>query len=205
VEESLSSTGPGYRYDVFISYRRANIWPQFVTQHFLPIFSHWLGAEMGSGPVVFFGEDVIELGDQWPLRLASSLAASKVMVCLWSNEYFRSPWCMAELSHMLARMELTKTGLERPRLIFGAVIHGDPPEALGNIERVDIRAYSNPWMAINSPLAERLSDSLRKLAASVARAIEQAPEYDPSWTKLPLDGFMQAFSPEQHHGAPPNL
>lgn len=205
MNESASSQKSNYSYDVYISYRRANQWPSFVTQHFLPIFEHWLGAELGYPPQVFCDND-IEVDGPWPLRFATSLAASKIMVCLWSGQYFSSPWCSAELASMLARRELIKRVSEPPpQLIFAAIIHGNPPSELHNIEAIDIRNFSNPWMAPNSLMAERLSNSILKLSVSVARAIERVPHYDPSWGSLPSVKSKDVFSSGQKHDSAPSL
>jgi internalin A len=180
----------GYHYDVFLSYRRAADWPRFVDKNFLPMFQHWLGVELGRGPRIYYDKNAIEAGQSWPRQAADGLAHSKVMVCLWSREYFSSEWCRRELSQMLARRELTSRELTRgsfpPNLIIAAILHDsehlDP--RLDDIERFDIREYANPWIADGSPRHERLSEQLARLSVSVAQALDKAPEYNPAWSDL---------------------
>lgn len=182
-----------YSYDVFVSYRRANAWPKFVDETFLPMFEHWLGAEVGESPRIFFDVDVIETGDSWPHRLADGIAGSKVLLCLWSREYFGSDWCLAELGHMLARRSAVAGAADRPPpLIVAAVIHDgeDVAPQLSDIQRYDIQQYANPWIAKGSPTAEELSNRVRILASHVAHALRQAPGHDAGWAGLATEQFI---------------
>jgi len=197
---------PQYQYDVYLSYRRANAWPRFVDTIFLPMLRHWLEAETGQPPKIFFDVDEIETGHSWPHRLAHGIALSKVLVCLWSNEFFHSPWCQAELSHMLARIDLLRRQPPLP-LILAAVIHdGDNiPSELQNIQRFAIQEYANPWLAHDSPNAEVLSGLIRKFSTHVAHAIQQAPPCDPAWSDLATDRFLQLFHQGADQNAVPSL
>src|SRR5262245_22700326 len=113
-----------YEWDVFLSYRRRNDWPQFIEKHFLPKFRHWLEAETKQESKILFDADVIETGEDWPARLADALAHSKTMLSLWSGEYFNSRWCKAELSMMLTRRNTVAPGrYGRPPIIHAVVMH----------------------------------------------------------------------------------
>ncbi|MFF5225172.1 toll/interleukin-1 receptor domain-containing protein [Dactylosporangium sp. NPDC000521] len=177
-----------------MSYRRANAWPRFVSETFLPMFRHWLGAELDASPRIFFDADVIETGDSWPHKLAEGIAGSKLLMCLWSREYFSSEWCLAELGHMLARREAVGNGRGAPPpLVVAAVIHDgdDLPTQLRDIQRYDIQQYANPWLAAGSPTAEELSNRVRVLAAHVANALRQTPEHDAGWSGLATEQFIE--------------
>jgi hypothetical protein len=196
-----------YQYDVFLSYRRANDWPRFVENHFLPKFKHWLDATLGHTSSVFFDVNVIETGESWPYRLANSLARSRVMVCLWSREYFSSQWCAAELTQMLARRKSLMGPLGPPPLVLAVVIHDseDLDPGLADIQRFPLQNYSNPWIAEGSLVAEHLSVEIEKLARDVADAISQAPEYDPIWPELVTEEFMRIFKARATQEFPPSL
>jgi hypothetical protein len=196
-----------YQYDVFLSYRRANDWPRFVENHFLPKFRHWLDATLGRTSSVFFDVRDIETGESWPYRLANALAHSKVMVCLWSKEYFCSEWCAAELTQMLARRKSLTGPLGPPPLVLAVVIHDsetvDP--SLADIQRFPLQNYSNPWIAEGSLVAERLSMEIEKLARDAADALAQAPEYDSTWPDLITEEFMRIFKARATQELPPSL
>jgi hypothetical protein len=191
-----------YNYDVFLSYRRANAWPKFVDTIFMPMFTHWLEAELGRPPKIFFDAYDIEIGESWPHRLALGVASSKVMVCLWSNEYFASPWCQAELGHMLARREATRLASGPLPLVLALVIHDGEniSSSLDDIQRLAIQDYANPWLARDSLKAEGLSEQVRKFCLYVVHAIELAPASDPGWPVLAVDDFVRLFrrGVEQH-------
>jgi hypothetical protein len=176
----------GYRYDVYVSYRRTGEWSRFVARRLLPMFSHFLDESLGRPSSIFFDEHVIQSSDQWPEQLATSLAASKILLCLWSKQYFTSTWCMAELNTMRARMELIKNQFGARPLIIAAMLHGELPKEVADIQTMDISRFANPWMAVNSPAEERLALSSAQLAESAAQAIEKAPPYDASWRQLSL-------------------
>jgi TIR domain len=202
-----STSESGYKYDVYISYRRANAWPKFVDSIFMPMFRHWLQSEIGHPPSIFVDVDDIETGEPWPYRLAASLSLSKVMVCLWSTEYFASRWCQAELGQMLARRELTKTDSGPLPLILAAVIHGGENISphLSNVGRINIQEYANPWLAPGSPRSEALSQRIREFAAEVSQALQKAPAFDPAWRDIEGARFVELFSRQARQGDVPQL
>ena len=187
-----------YQYDVFLSYRRANEWPRFVQTIFLPLLRHWLEAEMGEPPRIFCDVEDLETGQSWPHRLAASIASSKVMVCLWSNEYFTSQWCLEELGHMLARSESTMQ-TSPAQLILAVIIHDGEniSRHLGRIQQFHIQEYANPWLAPGSPKLEKLSDLIRIFSAHVSPALQRAPACDPAWSDLATEKFVRLLE----HGA----
>jgi TIR domain len=196
-----------YEYDVFISYRRANAWPKFVGAIFLPMFRHWLEAEIGRSPRIFFDADAIETGDSWPYRLATGIALSKIMVCLWSTEYFCSPWCQAELGHMMARRDVTRKESGPLPIILAVVIHDGENISpnLGDIQRFPIQPYANPWLARDSPKAERLSEHIRIFSVHVSHALQRVPECDPGWSNLAIDRFVRLFEQRSEQRDVPSL
>jgi len=196
-----------YEYDVFLSYRRANAWPKFVGDTFIPMFRHWLEAEVGYQPQIFFDADEIETGESWPHRLATGIALSKVMVCLWSREYFSSPWCQAELGHMMARRENTKSGTGPLPLILALVIHDSENISphLSSIQRLAIQEYANPWLARDSRRAEELSERIHRFAIHVSHALQKVPECNPNWSSLAVDSFVQLFQQQTTQRDVPSL
>lgn len=84
-------------YDFFLSYTRADDDPYL--QRFFKELSeevrirlgHPLGTRVG-----FFDQSDIELGSQWKEEIVDALLNSKVLVCLYSPAYFKSPYCGRE-------------------------------------------------------------------------------------------------------------
>jgi hypothetical protein len=197
-----------YEWDVFLSYRRSNDWPRFVQRQFLPKLKHWLDTVLGDAAKIFVDVNEIETGDDWPYALAHGLAHSKIMVCLWSAEYFRSKWCALELTHMLARRKslVTRSG-QLPPLILAALIHdsNNLTRELSRIQKFPMQDYSNPWIADGSLTEERLSVEIEKLARHAGNALMHVPEYDDSWPSLATAEFMHLFNGEADQDLPPSL
>jgi len=184
-----------YEFDVFLSYRRTKQWPDFVKNLFLPRFDHWLSAELGEDPRIYFDVDDLETGVAWPQRLANGVASSKVMVCLWSRGYFASDWCKAELSHMLARRKAISPPHELLPLVLAVVIQDgiDVPSELVDIQQFPFHDCADPWIGEGGRKAELLSGRIRKLAGHVHMAMNQAPLHDPTWRDLAVGEFMRLF------------
>jgi TIR domain-containing protein len=200
--------GLTYKYEVFLSYRRINEWPAFVEKTFLPMLKHWLQEELDGSLEIFYDADRLETGEAWPQALAEALATSKLMVCLWSRQYFSSDWCKAELSHMLARRKLTaKSDGQQPPLIIATVIHDGEsiPHQLADIQRFNIQEYSNPWLGKGTKKEEELSDHIRRLARHAGHALTKVPEYDPAWPKLATDEFAALFAARHEQSKVPSL
>jgi hypothetical protein len=117
------------------------------------------------------------------------------MICLWSAEYFSSPWCQAELGHMLARRDKMKEEHGPLPLILAAVIHDGEKISpnLGDIQRLVIKECASPWLAPNGPRSEELSEHIHKLSVHVAHALGKAPACDPSWPGLAIEDFVRLF------------
>jgi len=198
--------GVSYRYDVFLSYRRINRWPQFVDDTFLPMLTHWLTEELDDVPQIFYDRGRLEAGGDWPQELAEAVAASKIILCLWSKQYFSSAWCKAELGHMLARRKAVG-GAPLVPIIVPAVIHDGEsiPAELRSITKIEIQEYASPWLAENSKSKEELSARIRKLAMNASHALEKAPPFESSWAKLASDEFAALFAARHTQNVVPSL
>jgi hypothetical protein len=194
-----------YEWDVFLSYRRANDWPRFVDGIFLPMLKRELSDALGSQAKIFH-DMRIETGGDWPQELAVAHAASKILICLWSRQYFTSRWCREELGQMLSRRDAVG-GVPRPRLIVSAVIHDGAhiPEDLSSIQRFEIQKYASPDLAEHSQRREELSFLIRDLAEDAGTAIEQAPPFDGAWTQLTVEKFAALFASKRGQWVVPSL
>jgi hypothetical protein len=148
-----------YEYDVFLSYRRHGKWPVWVRDIFMPLFSHWLGEELGRDAAVFVDYH-IETGDSWPQKLGKSLGETRVLVALFSRQYFTSPWCMRELQPVLSREQAC--GFRTPQnpagLIVPASIHF--PHRVKQIQAAQLQEYTSVRLSKGSiTLAARCNDN----------------------------------------------
>ena len=184
-----------YRYDVFLSYRRANLWPEWVANHFYPAFRHALDAELGEPAEVFYDRETLEAGVRWPMKLAQAHATSRILVALFSTQYFSSPWCTCELSLMQTREEqcgLSTLGNPEGLVVPARVHDGDDyPGEAARIQSVDLTGFANPFMANGSPKREALFDAVSAWAPVIVKAMKRAPAFDPGWADLALREFSE--------------
>jgi TIR domain len=188
-----------YSYDIFISYKRHTETLAWITTHFFPLLEHLVGLELGRDPGIYVHEvaQQIPAGTIWPQALGDSLAESRVLVALWTKNYFNSRWCTEELAHMLARER--HVGCRGAGNAFGlivpVIIHDgqDFPNTLDYIEKLEIQSFYNTRMRKDSELAEQLSEALKVHARGFASAIENAPPWRPDWPAEAAEALFEAF------------
>ena len=176
-----------YHYDVFFSYKRD---PRTLDWHrrVKDQLQFWLTQEIGGYEArIFVDEQSIETGDHWPEALQDALLKSKCLVCIWSPEYFQSPWCLSEWKNFCEREALL--GLTPHGLIAPIRYHdGDHfPEEARSTQMRDFSRHTSLLPAFwNTDRAVELGDLIREFAREVAQIIERAPEFDPSWPLAPI-------------------
>jgi hypothetical protein len=190
-----------YVYDVFISYKRHSESRQWLVEHFQPLLEYHVGLELGWSPTFFRDDQDIEAGVTWPAALGQALGNARVLVPLWTRNYFHSEWCSRELATMLAREN--ETGLrsaQRPGgLIVPVVLHDceDLAPKLVPIHRVALTECYNVRMRRDSPLSEKLATYISTLIApSVAKAIREAPPWQSDWPLTTAGEFLAAVMRE---------
>lgn len=188
-----------YEYDIFISYKRdANGQTlRWIKQHFEPLLALRVEQELGGGSVRIFYDEALESGASWPHDLGAKLGRSKILIALWSKNYFSSKWCALEMSHMLAREKAAKmrTAANPGGLIVPAIIHDgdDFPDDLSHIQKFEVKRCFNPRMGVDSPRAEELDDILAHEAVAMAKAINAAPRWKKNWPKQAATAFFNAL------------
>jgi len=186
-----------YLYDVFISYRRHREWTPWTREHVRNLLDAYLTQELGESPRIFV-DDRIEPGADWPHRLGDSLARTRVLLAIFSGDYFSSAWCLHELDLMHGRL-LRFPGSS---LIVPVLGHdGDLiPTEIARIQPFDLSAFRNTDLQRRTPRYEQFSDAVRRLAPHVAAAIGTAPQFDPAWVNECRGRFDQVYG--AHRGGP---
>jgi hypothetical protein len=191
---SIATTQPaGYLFDVFVSYNESNLWPEWVGAHFRPMLEHFLSTALGRRASLFCTTN----GIRSDRERREAYLSSRVMVSLWSREYFSGD-CVQELAHMLARSRWSRTHGLFQQLVLGATIHGEKqlPPSVADLQRVDVSAYANPWLPRGSASVAELSEMIKSFADDVANAVENAPAWDPQWLTLESGGFASQIRRE---------
>ncbi len=171
------------------------MWPNWVEKIFKPLFLHWLEAELGREPKVFFDFE-IETGIKWPEYLAQSISGSAVIVPLWTKNYFNSKWCTTEFSHMVERQKQIEVLTQLiPEVIIPLVIHDgdDFPEEVYCTQRLNISKYTNVITKEMGETHEKLSLALCEWMPDLAKRIVNAPPRDPKWIEIANEQFVKDY------------
>lgn len=94
-----------YRYDIFLSYRRSDTVGLWVKNHLFNRLEARVN-ELAGAPVRISCDLQIAAGAAWPNDLRSRIRSSSILLSVWSADYFRSDWCMAEWQSFRAREQL---------------------------------------------------------------------------------------------------
>lgn len=183
-----------YQHDVFISYRRQELWTPWARDHFKKLLEAYLQPELGVEPNIFVDER-IHVGADWVDALGEHLATSKVLVAIFSGDYFGSDWCLHELDLMLARSTAASKGKKHVHLIIPVIVHDGeliPPEAK-RIQSTDMAKFRNPYINKETQDYQDFADAMGKLAPQVAEVIRSAPAFENKWIKQHRKRFNEVY------------
>ncbi|WP_166664492.1 toll/interleukin-1 receptor domain-containing protein [Actinophytocola oryzae] len=185
-----------YEFDVFLSYSRKGSSGKWVHNHFLPKLRDCLTDEIGIVPKIFVDQEM-DVGSVWPSRLEQELMRSKILVAIYSAQYFQSDWCVAEWKSMAAREDLL--GLASPDLTRGLIFpvlysdsHNFPEFGLDRMWH-DMKGYDNP-----DPMFQQSLDWLefhrrmRRIAVDVENMLLQVPKWQADWPVVRPDVPIRA-------------
>jgi hypothetical protein len=177
----------GYKYDVFLSYKRGRPFGEWTQKHFYPEFKGILAEALGREDVkIFVDTGEISSGDTLPPRIKSAIAHSRCLVAIWTPLYFTSGWCQRELSVMLKRERLLgyRTA-ERPEglIIPIKVFDGDRfPRFTNNIFQRDFSEYAVLGEGFfKTEKYVNFQFAVRDFSFEVAKAIENSPIWRKEW------------------------
>ncbi|MDF3072177.1 MAG: hypothetical protein K0R38_7778 [Polyangiaceae bacterium] len=186
-----------YQFDVFISYRRHPEWTPWTREHFRNLLDAYLTQDLSVQPSIFVDEH-IEPGADWPQRLGDSIARARVLLPIFSGDYFGSEWCLHELDLMHARL------LRFPdKILIVPVVGHDGkliPAEIARLQPADFLQFRNTDLQRRTPRYEQFADAVQRLAPVVASAIVAAPAFDPAWVPECRDRFDQVYA--AHCGGP---
>lgn len=179
-----------YIYDVFVSYRRHPEWTPWTREHLCSLLDAYLTQELGRSPTIFV-DDQIEPGANWPNRLAAALGRSRVLLPVFSRDYFGSDWCVHELDLMHGRAN------QFPDSHLIVPVTGQDgelvPMEIGRIERLDLTRFRNTDIQRRTQRFEEFSESIKGLAPHLAKAIGSAPLFEDGWLAECEDRFNAVY------------
>ena len=174
-----------YKFDIFISYPHEDDHETWVHDIFLGSFERYLTQELGRKPDLFVDERGIRPGQSWPLRLKEALAHSRLLVPIWSVNYFLSDWCRAECLCFLHREEnlgyrkSNSEGLIHPVQLYDGKRYPRIAQTIQWFECEEYNAFNESFKK-TEPYS-RLREAIKKWAPNVAQAIDAAPTWRQDW------------------------
>ncbi|MCQ8130672.1 toll/interleukin-1 receptor domain-containing protein [Methylomonas rivi] len=184
-----------YQHDVFISYRRQELWTPWTRDHFKKLLKAYLQQELQIEPDIFVDER-IQVGADWINALGEHLATSKVMVAIFSGDYFASDWCLHELDLMLARAQQAATGKPNYQpLVIPVVVHDGQfiPEIAKRIQPADMAKFRVAFINEATADYQEFSKAMGQLAPAIASAISKAPVFQDEWIAQYQERFDQLY------------
>lgn len=184
-----------YEHDVFISYKREQCWTPWTRDHFKKLLKSYLQQDLGHEPDIFVDERIV-VGADWVDSLAEHLAKSRVLVAIFSADYFGSDWCVHELDMMLERSQACHGAkAEDARLIIPVVVHDGHliPKPVKRLQPADFAAYRIAHINDASADYHEFSKEMKKLSPMVAKAIQGTPVFDAAWVDHHKQRFNEVF------------
>jgi hypothetical protein len=181
-----------YEYEIFVSYRRSSVAGKWVTGFLLPLLKARLN-EQAPFEVRVSCDTEMEAGVRYPAELQSRLRGSGLLLAIWSADYFRSAWCMAEWRSFREREDrLGYFTRERPASLVYPIRYADGeyfhPEAKLAQCRHD---FSNLNYAFDGfPLTAKymeFEDRVRQMAQELVGRLNDLPVWRPDFPVVEPD------------------
>jgi len=186
----------GYEFEIFFSYKRSvdsSAWHTGLKDS----LAHWVSEELGGGGVhIFFDLEDINVGARWKTKIVNALRSSKCLVAVWSPEYFRSRYCVAEWLTFDKRAKLFDRELIAPASRVDGQFFPIDARALQIAKFNDYALTATKFW--ETPYAAEFEIQLVKpFARDVAKLIQQAPDFVDDFpivdidTDLPETAFLK--------------
>jgi hypothetical protein len=177
----------GYVHDVFVSYARGGTVEPWVRHSFAPAFRRALQEELARSNV--FVDEQIPTGVEWPAHLQYALLRSRVLVAVFSRQYFDKVWCRAEIDSMMLRRDrfIAPEGAPSRIPVHAIVVHdcvAGVPADYETVQRADFKSHA---VGIYAPSKAYLK-AVATLAEEVSETIRQAPPWSDNF---PLAALME--------------
>ena len=128
-------------------------------------------------------------------RLKRSLQRSGLLLAVWSTNYFRSEWCMAEWYSFREReQQLNLTTMHRPRgLVFPIRYAGEdyPAEAMQTQWRYDFSNLNYPDDEFrNTKVYLEFDDLIKKMSKELVRFVGELPPWNDNFPLVELPQLL---------------
>lgn len=175
----------GYKYDVFISYSRRGSVQKWLLNHFFPKLQDCLADQLAPAPTVYM-DRTMPRGVHWPSELQKALRHTKIILPVFTPQYFESRWCRAELGSMRERERmLGLASLEIPQSLVYPILYSDSdtfPAEAREWSWWDFKGLDMPEPVFQeSRRFENFHKKVVELAEDLVRVLQQVPEWQADW------------------------
>lgn len=162
---------------------------KWVFEDFYPTFSKLLQPSLAYKLKIFIDEN-IDCGDKKTDKIITSLAKSKLLICIWSGYYFTRDWCVFEYKSMRYREKRLNMKLIIP---IKVTYEDDFPTEIEDIEPYDFRNYFLDGIRLHTETYIAFQINMKKVVKDVCTILRsKIPDWDASWLKKNF--FKQAIS-----------
>ena len=174
-----------YKYDLFISYVRQPPVLPWVNLFFKPVLEERIRCELPRDPKIFVDDSSIKKGSKWREKIIEALSTTRVIIPIWSADYFRSKWCVAEWITMEERQkQINRKEKLSPSIIFPIKFaDGDNfPELAIKTQMEDLTEYNYTTIAFrDSDEFMKFEKKIEVIAKNLCGIIQDFPDWDPDW------------------------
>jgi hypothetical protein len=161
----------------------------WIKNHFYPLLEQWLpnALPVGHQTRIFVDWGEIETGVAWPEKLQQALKRSRCLLPIWSPEYFRSNWCLAEWRTMQERERLLgMRSLESPEGLIYPITFFDGehfPQEARDCQQRDLCRWNTPHPVFRGTVDYVEFDrQVQLLVQELAQMVLRAP----AWQDWPV-------------------
>jgi hypothetical protein len=178
-----------YEHDIFVSYRRTPTVGGWVQNHLKPRLEARLN-EIAPEPIRVFLDTTMAEGVNLPAALKRHIQRSGVLLAVWSADYFRSAWCMAEWRSFREReVQLGLFSDDDPNGLVYPVRYADGeyfhPEAKLALCRKDFARLNYPDDAFRqSAKYLEFDDLVKEVAADLIAKLATVPAWSDKFPVL---------------------
>ena len=172
-----------YEHDIFVSYRRTPTVGLWVQRHLVPRLQARLD-DVAPSPVRVFFDAKMSDGVNLPAELKRTIAGSGILLSVWSADYFRSSWCMAEWQSFREReKQLGYFSSTNPKSLVYPVRYADGssfhPDAKVALCKKDFSQLNYPDEAFrDSAKYLQFDDLVREVAQDLVERLSVLPPWD---------------------------
>jgi hypothetical protein len=175
----------GYQYDLFISYVRQPPVLTWVNLHFKPTLEERIRCQFPLDPIIFVDDLSIPKGSKWSEKIIEALRTTRVIIPIWSADYFRSEWCVAEWITMEERQkQITQKEKKSVPVLFPIKFIDENyfPDLAKKTQMEDLSEYNYTTPEFKkSEKFMAFEKKVEDIAKNICRIILDVPPWDPHW------------------------